>query len=110
MTFADLLYKGFVWIEGKFTRGLAIAGGTIAILASSDVIPAAQMKYWMAAIAVLTFWRGQSTSKTYDQAKAVLSSATAPTVIGPSVVMAPVVEPPATPISPAKPASPEKLD
>jgi hypothetical protein len=102
MTFADLIYKGFVWVEGKFTRGLAIAGGTIAILASSDVIPATQMKYWMAAIAVLTFWRGQSTSKTYDQAKAVLSSATSPVVVGPPIVMAQVKEAPATPVSPAK--------
>jgi len=106
MTFADLIYKGFVWIEARFTRILGLIGGTISILAASDVIPSAQLKYWIAAMAVLTFWRGQSTSKTYDQAKAVLSSATAPVVVGPPIVMA-QVEP--TPTSPVKPAPSEKL-
>jgi hypothetical protein len=110
MTFADLLYKGFVWLEARFTRILAITGGTVAIISTSDVIPAAQLKYWMLVIAILTFWRGQATNKIYAQAKQVLSSATAPVVIGPSVVMAPVAEPPETPLSPVKPASPEKLD
>src|SRR5580658_8718222 len=93
MTFADLLYKGFVWVGGKITRILAVTGGTIAILAASDVIPAAHLKYYMAAIAVLTYWRGQATGKTYDQAKAVLASATAPVVIGPPVTMAQVKDP-----------------
>lgn len=74
MTFADLIYKAFLWLEGKFTRVLAIAGGTIATLAASDVIPASQLKYWMAAIAVLTYWRGQATNIVYQQAKAIVSA------------------------------------
>jgi hypothetical protein len=41
------------------TKVLGFAQGTIAALAGvSDVIPPGQLKYWLAASAVLTFWRG----------------------------------------------------
>ena len=107
MTFADLLYKGFQWIEGRFTRILGVISGSIAIIAgTTGIIPESQLKYWMLAIALLTFWRGHSTSKAYDQAKAVLASATGPTVVGPPIVMAQVKE---APIDPKLPPTGEKL-
>lgn len=74
MTFADLLYKGFVWMESRFTRILGLTAGTLAVLTGTGVIPDSQLKYWTAGIAVLTFWRGSATGKTYDQAKAVLAA------------------------------------
>lgn len=43
------------------THGSKIIGfivGTISALASTDVIPESHLKFYMAAIAVLTFWRG----------------------------------------------------
>jgi hypothetical protein len=104
MTFADLLYKGFQWLEGRFTRILGLAVGTLSIIVGyPNVIPPKYLQGMLVVIAVLTFWRGWATSNTYNQAKAVLSSATAPVVVGPSIVMAPVKEP--DPISPVKPAS-----
>lgn len=43
------------------THGSKVLGfviGTISALASAGVIPESHLKFWMAAIAVLTFWRG----------------------------------------------------
>lgn len=43
------------------TRLLGIAQGTIVILCGvAGLIPESHLKYWMAASAVLTFWRGQT--------------------------------------------------
>lgn len=50
-------------IASHGTRILGIAQGTIAILCGmAGVIPDSHLKYWMAASAVLTFWRGQAAS------------------------------------------------
>jgi hypothetical protein len=41
------------------TKALGLIQGTIAALCGvTGVIPDAQLKYWLAASAVLTFWRG----------------------------------------------------
>jgi hypothetical protein len=41
------------------TKVIAFATGTIAAVAGvTGIIPEAHLKYYMAAIAVLTFWRG----------------------------------------------------
>lgn len=46
-------------VSDHFTKGLGLAQGTIAALAAVDgIIPATHLKYWMAALGVLTFWRG----------------------------------------------------
>lgn len=74
MTFADLLYKGFCWMEARFTRILGVTAGTISALTGTGIIPESHLKYYLAAIAILTFWRGQSTNKTYVEAKAVLAA------------------------------------
>jgi hypothetical protein len=53
----------FGLISSHGTRLLGIAQGTIAILCGIvGLIPENQLKYWMAASAVLTFWRGQFVS------------------------------------------------
>jgi len=60
MTFWQFLTNcGHVlWTHG--TRVLGVAQGTVALLASMDgIIPPNQVKYYLAASAVLTFWRGQ---------------------------------------------------
>jgi len=75
MTFWDFASNAFTWLESRFTRILGVASGTIATLTASGIIPDKQLKYWVAGIAVLTFWRGQATSNTYNDAKAVLASA-----------------------------------
>jgi hypothetical protein len=42
------------------TRVLGIAQGTVALVAAmTDIIPQTQVKYYLAASAILTFWRGQ---------------------------------------------------
>lgn len=51
-----------VW-RSHGTRILGIAQGSIAAIAGiSDLIPAGHLKYWLAASALLTFWRGQVNS------------------------------------------------
>lgn len=50
--------------SAHFTKGLGLAQGTIAALAAVDgIIPAPHLKYWMAALGVLTFWRGYINSR-----------------------------------------------
>lgn len=76
MTFWDALGKTYEYVSDRITRILGITGGTISVLAASNVIPPDQLKYWMAAIAVITFWRGQATGKVYQQAKTIVANGT----------------------------------
>lgn len=47
------------FLQNNGTKVIGIAQGTIATLAGvAGVIPDSQLKYWLAASAVLTFWRG----------------------------------------------------
>ena len=82
MTFWQFLTSMFNWFEARTTRILGLAGGTLAILATSNVVPENQVKYYMAAIAVLTYWRGQSTSNTVAEAKSIVQQVKAnPTIV-----------------------------
>lgn len=46
------------------TKLLGFAQGTIAAIAAVDgLIPASQLKYWMAALGVMTFWRGYTNTR-----------------------------------------------
>lgn len=74
MTFWQFATNVFTWFEARTTRILGLASGTLAILAGSNVVPDNQLKYYMAAIAVLTFWRGQSVSNTVTQAKTIIAA------------------------------------
>ena len=74
MTFWDFATNAFEWLSNTATRVLAVAAGTLATLTTTGVIPDKDLKYWMAAIAILTYWRGQSTGATYKQARAVLAA------------------------------------
>lgn len=48
-----------VYIQNNGTKVLGLAQGTIAALSGvGGIIPESQLKYWIAASAVLTFWRG----------------------------------------------------
>lgn len=80
-TFWDFLLICFNWLEGRTTRILGVASGTLAILTGGNIIPDKDLKYYVIAIAVLTYWRGQSTSNTYQQAKTVLSEARIPSPV-----------------------------
>ena len=84
MTFWDFAAKALDWLSDKWTRVLAGATGTLVTLTGAGVIPDSQLKYWMAAIAVLTYWRGQATGKVYVQAKAVLSANPQPSPVTPA--------------------------
>jgi len=47
------------FLKGHGTKLLGFAQGTIAALCGvTGVIPDSHLKYWLAASAVLTFWRG----------------------------------------------------
>ena len=80
-TFWDFVLISFSWIGARSTRILGLASGTLAILAASDVVPKNHLPYYMAAIAVLTFWRGQSTAKVVADANAIVAKATVPSPI-----------------------------
>lgn len=52
------------WWQRHGTKILGFAQGTIAAVAGvSDVIPAGHLKYYLAASALLTFWRGFENSQ-----------------------------------------------
>jgi hypothetical protein len=80
-TFWDFILIAFAWLEARTTRILGLASGTMAILASSDVVPKEHLPYYMAGIAVLTFWRGQSTAKVVADAQAVVAKSKDPTIV-----------------------------
>lgn len=74
MTAWDFLAHSLEWLSNTATRILGVATGTLVTLTGTGIIPDKNLKYWMAAVAVLTFWRGQSTGATYKQARAVLAA------------------------------------
>jgi len=49
------------------TRVLGVMVGTLTILTTTGVVPEAHLKYYLAAIAVLTYWRGQANADTIAQ-------------------------------------------
>lgn len=49
------------------TRTIGVLLGILTTLVGTGIIPDAQAKYYMAAIAVLTYIRGQFTSNAYDR-------------------------------------------
>jgi hypothetical protein len=78
MTAWDFFTNVFNWFEARTTRIIGLASGTLATLAATGVVPDNQLKYYMAAIAVLTYWRGQSISNTVDQAKSIVAASKPP--------------------------------
>ena len=74
MTFWDLLIHLGDKLDNVATRLLGIAGGTITVLLASNIIPDNQIKYYTAAIALLTFWRGQATATTVATAKQIIAT------------------------------------
>lgn len=51
-----------LYLQNNGTKALGIAVGTLTILTTSDVVPAAHLKYYLIAISILTYWRGQANS------------------------------------------------
>jgi hypothetical protein len=48
-------------IQSHGTRLLGIAQGTVALICGmTGLIPDTHLKYWLAASAILTYWRGQA--------------------------------------------------
>lgn len=75
MTFWDAIADVWNWCEARFTRGLGVAGGTITTLLATGIIPPTQVVYYLAALNILTYWRGEATGTTYQVAKAVVATA-----------------------------------
>lgn len=49
----------WTYLQNNGTKLIGLAQGTIATLSGvAGIIPDSQLKYWLAASAVLTFWRG----------------------------------------------------
>jgi hypothetical protein len=78
VTFWQFATNVFTWFEARTTRILGLASGTLAILAGNDVVPESQLKYYMVAIAILTYWRGQSVSNTVTEAKTIIAQSKIP--------------------------------
>ena len=74
MNFWTFLTNVFAWCAARTTRILGLVSGTLATLAATGVVPESQLKYYMAAIAVLTYWRGQAVSSTFAEAKSIVQS------------------------------------
>jgi hypothetical protein len=72
MTFWDFVVLVFNWLETRTTRLLGLVLGTLSVLAGTGIVPDAQLKYYSAAIAVFTFWRGYAISNTVADAKAIV--------------------------------------
>ena len=65
MTFWQFLASVWSFLSANGTKILGLAQGTVALLAGmNNIIPPDDVKYWLAASAVLTFWRGFSNSST----------------------------------------------
>lgn len=60
----------FTFWQNSGTKLLGVMGGTLGIIAGAGVIPPDQLKYWMLAIGIITFWRG--TGNTQAIASAVV--------------------------------------
>ena len=66
----------WLYLQNNGTRLLGIAIGTITVLVGTDIIPPSHVKYYLAAISVLTYWRGQynaSATMTTKAAAAIIS-------------------------------------
>jgi hypothetical protein len=97
MTFWQFLTNiwTFLWANG--TKVLGIAQGTVALLAGmNDIIPAEDVKYWLAASAILTFWRGFSNSSTTTQTTVIKTESKSDTDPKPAEESAPLVKTPET--------------
>jgi hypothetical protein len=73
MTLWQFLTNVYVWFSDRATRLLSFVLGTIATLVGTGIVPEAQLKYWAAGIAVLTYWRGQAVSGTVSAAQAIVA-------------------------------------
>jgi hypothetical protein len=102
MSFWQFATNVFNWFEGRTTRIIGLATGTLVTLTGTGIIPEAQLKYWMAAIAVLTYWRGSSTAKTYSSAQAIVKQAAVPDVplVPTPILKEPAADPASTPSTP----------
>jgi hypothetical protein len=85
MSFWEFMLIVFAWLEARTTRILGVASGTLATLAGCSVIPDADMKYCMGAIAVLTYWRGSAITKTVSEARSIVAQAQAGSPMPPLV-------------------------
>lgn len=74
MTFWDAMGNVWSWCEVRFTRGLGVAGGTITVLLGSGIISPKEVVYYLTALNILTYWRGEATGTTYQVAKAVVAT------------------------------------
>ena len=83
MTFWQFLTNVFGWFESRATRIIGISTGTLVTLTGTGIIPNDDLKFYMAAIAVLTYWRGSSTAKVYANAQAIVKQTTTPDVVLP---------------------------
>jgi hypothetical protein len=52
----------WLYVQNNGTKILGLIVGTLTVLVGTDIIPPEHVKYYMAAIAIATYWRGQSNS------------------------------------------------
>jgi hypothetical protein len=72
MSFWQFLTNLFSWFEMRTTRIIAVSLGTVTTLVGTGIIPESHLKYYAAAISILTYWRAQSVSNTVANAKAIV--------------------------------------
>ena len=52
----------WLYLQNNGTKILGVAVGVLTILTTSDVVPASHLKYYLIAISILTYLRGQANS------------------------------------------------
>jgi hypothetical protein len=76
------------------TRVLGVAVGTLTALTTTGIVPESHLKYYLAAIAILTYWRGMNNAdkiadkviaKTVDQIRGHVTELSAEANPGPFV-------------------------
>lgn len=74
MTFWQFIVLAFNYLADRTTRILSLTLGTASVLVGTGIIPEAHMKYYGAAIALLTFWRAQSITNVVTAAKTIVAN------------------------------------
>jgi hypothetical protein len=94
MTFWQFLSNVWAYLSANGTKILGIAQGTIALIAGmSDIIPANDVKYWLASSAILTFWRGFSNSSTIATTQTTVTKQEVKTDADPKATVLPLDKP-----------------
>lgn len=74
MTFWQFLTNVWTFLLDHGTRALGVGVGTLTTLTATGIVPESHLKYYLAVISVLTYWRGQTNADTIAAKVAEINS------------------------------------